>query len=172
MTTDPDIFIDPPDTDNDPADIHWTIRGDVAGKMRGWSNYDVEDAVQAHLPESEEFWYDTEAGCFLGHTLSEVDAYRMVSIIRKVTALDLTVRINRGSVHVDLSRGYRRSDATHYTLLYALADALYAYPEQRLGQLLVNATRRDDGSQSDLWNKHDEEWIRALRSYAEEDAGT
>lgn len=62
--------------------------------------------------------------------------------------------------------GYTRSEETYYALVDALAEALWANPNQRLGQLLINATRRDDGSQSDIWNKHDEAWIQALTEAA------
>lgn len=58
--------------------------------------------------------------------------------------------------------GYVRPGSTTVELAKAIADALYANPEQRLGQLLINISRRDDGSESDIWNKHDEEWIRIL----------
>lgn len=60
--------------------------------------------------------------------------------------------------------GYTRSAEMMNDLIDALAAALLSNPNQRLGQLLINATRRDDGSQSDLWNKRDEEWVRALNA--------
>lgn len=60
-------------------------------------------------------------------------------------------------------QGYERSEEVSTKLIAALRDAIYANPDQRLGQLLINVSRRDDGSQSDSWNRHDEQWIEDLR---------
>ena len=53
--------------------------------------------------------------------------------------------------------GYKRSPQTTAALVAALTVALYANPEQRLGQLLIN-----HGNNKDLWNVRDEDWIRSL----------
>lgn len=91
MATTPDVFIHPPDKVNDPADIHWTVEGDIAGTMPGWSNYDVEDAVHALLPLDEHFDFATEEDCFFGYTLNEADAKRMVKAIERVVKRPLIV---------------------------------------------------------------------------------
>lgn len=58
--------------------------------------------------------------------------------------------------------GYVRNDTTREELIDALMNALYEFPEQRLGQLLINLGRQEDGSQLGLWDMTDEEWIRLL----------
>jgi hypothetical protein len=59
-------------------------------------------------------------------------------------------------------KGYTRSPAETERLLAALSVALYANPDQRLGQLLLNTARNEYGEQpstSRLWKIHDEAWI-------------
>lgn len=57
-------------------------------------------------------------------------------------------------------RGYTREPEVTEKLVAALRDALYANPEMRLGQLLINVTGREE-----LWNVYDETFIHQLQRY-------
>lgn len=64
--------------------------------------------------------------------------------------------------------GYIRTPEGTLNLLTALTEALYNNSNQRLGQLLINVSRCEDGSQRGLWNVHDEDWIELLRKESSE----
>ncbi len=66
-------------------------------------------------------------------------------------------------------KGYTRDEYTTALLIEGLRAALHTNPNQRLGQLLANLARYPDGSQRDLWNVYDEEWIELLAARPTED---
>lgn len=57
-------------------------------------------------------------------------------------------------------QGYRRKPETTAHLVAAIAEALYANPTMRLGQLLVNTAGSDD-----LFNLYDEVLIERLTKH-------
>lgn len=61
--------------------------------------------------------------------------------------------------------GYTRDPKVTEQLVEALRAALYAHPDQRLGQLLLNlSNERLDmtDNQNRFWDRHDEEWVAVL----------
>lgn len=67
----------------------------------------------------------------------------------------------RGSVEPSQGfwQGHKRSPEVSEELIAVLSNAIRKYPEQRLGQIIIN-TMGD--SSSYLWNVWDENWIAAL----------
>lgn len=59
--------------------------------------------------------------------------------------------------------GYKREPATVRELSEVIYAAMTVFPEQRLGQIIVNAVPFN----KDLFNLHDEDLIRYLRAYIE-----
>lgn len=60
-------------------------------------------------------------------------------------------------------RGYNREPVTAERLVNAVREAVYAHPQQRLGQIIVNAMR---DSNIDLFELYDEALVVALEQYA------
>lgn len=60
-------------------------------------------------------------------------------------------------------KGYTRDPEMVEKLVEAVREALYANPNLRLGQLIVNATGIRDSS--DLFNVYDETLLHNLRGY-------
>lgn len=65
-------------------------------------------------------------------------------------------------------KGYTRDPQMTEELLSALRAALYARPNERLGQLLINLTPVDWGSEvgHNAWSLYDEKWVTLLREAA------
>jgi uncharacterized protein (UPF0218 family) len=55
-------------------------------------------------------------------------------------------------------KGYTRDPQVTEELIQALATALRARPNERLGQLLINVS-----GETDLWNVYDETFLHHLR---------
>lgn len=64
-------------------------------------------------------------------------------------------------------KGYERTQDTYATLADVIKDAMYVYPEMRLGQIIANAIYFCCG-QIDLFDIRDEMLIEALKTYTEQ----
>lgn len=72
----------------------------------------------------------------------------------------------------DIFPGYTRSPESTERLIAALRAALYAHPEQRLGQLLVNlvpSTWSETDVGHEVFATYDEKWIDLLTAQSPDD---
>lgn len=71
----------------------------------------------------------------------------------------------------DFWKGYTRNREMSRRLSVAVIEAMRAYPDQRLGQIIENALRINVGERTDLFRVYDETLLESLRRYTSQADG-
>jgi hypothetical protein len=67
----------------------------------------------------------------------------------------------------DLWKGYTRDPEMTEKIIATIRDALYTYPEMRLGQIIDNAIGSTVGYSPDLFNVYDETLVLKVQEFTD-----